>query len=69
MTRKQIAAAISQFKRNNPRKTRFGSRFMLAYNIPGTREHGSLAMLRAQLQQFAAEAEDTAQRASSPALS
>ena len=40
--------AINAWKRANRRKTRFGSRLMLAFNVPGTREAGTLAMLRAQ---------------------
>jgi hypothetical protein len=49
---------INAWKRRNNRKTRFGSRLMYAYNVPGTREHGSLQMWEAQSpESFAAKAE------------
>lgn len=43
-----VKKEIRRFKRDNRRKTKFGKRLMLAYNVPGTREHGSLSMLHSQ---------------------
>ena len=40
-----VKKAIRKFKRENRRKTGYGKRLMLAYNVPGTREHGALLML------------------------
>jgi len=40
--------AINAWKRENRRKTLFGSRLMFAFNVPGTREHGTLAMMNCQ---------------------
>jgi hypothetical protein len=42
--------SISAFKRKNRRKTMEKNRLVMAYNVPGTREAGELAMLMAAKQ-------------------
>lgn len=39
---------INKWKKSHSRKTKMGSRLMLAYNVPGTSEHGTLSMWRGQ---------------------
>lgn len=42
--------SISAFKHQNRQKTAVNGRLVLAYNVPGTREAGDLAMLIAATQ-------------------
>jgi len=48
MTRQQVTRAINRFKRTSRRKTTEAGKLKLAFNVPGTREYGQLAMLHAQ---------------------
>jgi hypothetical protein len=50
---------INGWKKRHNRKTKMGSRMMLAYNVPGTSEHGSLHMWQMQpASQFRPEKEN-----------
>jgi len=47
---KQLKRAIASFKRRNTSKCRADNgRTVFAWRVPGTREHGSISMLEAEL--------------------